>query len=54
MLSEHFYCKYRVGAILCIENKFKINKHTKELSISAYIIYIFLSLVVLKAFALEA
>ena len=37
MLSEHFSSKYRVGVISWIENKLKINKHTKELSISAYI-----------------
>ena len=37
MLSEHFSNKYIVGAISWIENKLKINKQTKELSIPAYI-----------------
>ena len=37
MLLEHFSSKYRVGAILWIENKLKINKQTKERSILAYI-----------------
>ena len=37
LVSEHFSGKYRVGAILWIENKLKINKHVKELSVSAYI-----------------
>ena len=35
--SEHFACKYRVGTVLWIENKFKVNKQTKEISISVYV-----------------
>ena len=37
MLPEHLPSKYRLAAILRIENKLKINKQTKGLSISAYI-----------------